>query len=225
MPRAAIVVACRRSLPFRFAPREPAPGFTINLESPPVMSHKITTLRQLLVDELKDLYSAETQLTKALPKMAKAAQHEELKEGFEFHLGQTNEQIERLERIFQLLGEKPKGKTCEAMKGLIAEGEEWINQDGTPALKDAGLIVCAQKVEHYEIAGYGSARAFAEILGQTEVADLLQATLDEERDTDETLTEITATLGLGDQAADDEISDESGPAGRHAESASGRTQQ
>lgn len=166
------------------------------------MSRKITTLQQLFVEELKDLYNAESQLVKALPKMAKAAEHEDLKAGFEFHLEQTRGHVQRLDRVFELLGESPKGKTCQAMKGLITEGSEWIDQDGTPALRDAGLIVAAQKVEHYEISGYGSARALAEILGHTEVVELLQATLDEEKETDEKLTEITEDLDLASESTE-----------------------
>ncbi|HET7537311.1 MAG TPA: ferritin-like domain-containing protein [Candidatus Didemnitutus sp.] len=171
------------------------------------MSRKITTLEELFVDELKDLYDAEKQLLKALPKMAKAADNENLRAGFEAHLEQTEHHVERLERVFELIGESPKAKTCEAMKGLVAEGKEWIDQDGTPALKDMGIIVVAQKVEHYEISGYGSLRTIAEILGHSEAVDLLQQTLDEEKETDEKLSEITEDLHLVSERAGNETDD------------------
>src|SRR5690606_27388085 len=148
---------------------------------------KIENLRELLVHELKDLYSAETQLVKALPKMAKAATDEDLAQAFEQHLEQTKVHVERLERVFDTLDEKPRGKTCEAMKGLITEGNEAISEDATDEVKDAALIVAAQKVEHYEIAGYGSVRTFANLLGEREIADILQETLDEEGETDKKL--------------------------------------
>ena len=157
---------------------------------------KTSTLQDLLIDELKDLYSAETQLTKALPKMAKAASDEALRAGFEEHLDQTYEHIARLDRVMELLDASPKGKTCKAMKGLVAEGEEKIDEDATPAVKDAALICAAQKVEHYEIAGYGTVRTFAELLGEDEVVSLLQETLDEEAETDRKLTELASSLNL-----------------------------
>ncbi len=157
---------------------------------------KIENLRELLVHELKDLYSAETQLLKALPKMGKAATDEDLVAAFEEHLEQTQGQVERLDRIFELLEEKPRGKTCEAMKGLITEGQEVISEDATDEVKDAALIAAAQKVEHYEIAGYGTVRTFANLLGEREIADLLQETLDEEGETDKKLTEIAEALNV-----------------------------
>jgi len=157
---------------------------------------KIENLRELLVHELKDLYNAETQLVKALPKMAKAASDEDLAQAFEQHLEQTKGHVERLERVFELLDEKPRGKTCEAMKGLITEGNEAIGEDATDEVKDAALIVAAQKVEHYEIAGYGSVRTFANLLGEREIADILQETLDEEGETDKKLTEIAESLNV-----------------------------
>jgi len=157
---------------------------------------KNSSLQDLLIDELKDLYSAETQLTKALPKMAKAASDENLRAGFETHLDQTREHITRLDRVMELLDASPKGKTCKAMKGLVAEGEERIDDDATDAVKDAALICAAQKVEHYEIAGYGSVRTFAELLGEEEVVSLLQETLDEEAETDRKLTELASSLNV-----------------------------
>jgi ferritin-like metal-binding protein YciE len=168
---------------------------------------KIENLRELLVHELKDLYSAETQLLKALPKMAKAATDEDLVAAFEEHLEQTQAQVERLDRVFEQLNEKPRGKTCEAMKGLIAEGQEVIAEDATDEVKDAALIASAQKIEHYEIAGYGTVRTFANLLGERDVADLLQATLDEEGETDKKLTEIAESLNIEALAGSEEEED------------------
>jgi len=156
---------------------------------------KLDTLQKLYTDELRDLYNAENQLLKALPKMAKAASSEDLKEAFEKHLEQTKGHVERLEQVFEELDEKPKGKTCRAMKGLIEEGSEILEQDGEESVRDAGIIVAAQKVEHYEIAGYGSARTFAHLLGQNKAADVLQTTLDEESETNELLNRLaTSTI-------------------------------
>ena len=137
---------------------------------------KLDTLQKLYIDELRDLYNAENQLLKALPKMAKAASSEELKNAFEKHLEQTETHVERLENIFEQLDQTPKGKTCRAMKGLIEEGSEILKEEGDPSVLDAGIIVAAQKVEHYEIAGYGSVRTFAELLGQNKAVELLQTT-------------------------------------------------
>lgn len=150
----------------------------------------IKTLRDLLIDELRDLHNAENQLVKALPKMAKAASNEELKEGFQEHLEQTRGHVDRLDRCFKILGEKARGKMCHAMKGLVEEGSEAIEMDGPDMIRDANLIGAAQRVEHYEMAAYGTARAFAETLGETKVADLLQETLDEEGETNKKLTTI-----------------------------------
>jgi ferritin-like metal-binding protein YciE len=155
---------------------------------------KLDTLQKLYTDELRDLYNAENQLLKALPKMAKAASSRELKDAFEKHLEQTKTHVERLERVFEELDEKPKGKTCRAMKGLIEEGSEILKEDGDDSVLDAGIIVAAQKVEHYEIAGYGSARTFAHLLGQNKAAELLQATLDEESETNEILNKLAENV-------------------------------
>ena len=155
---------------------------------------KLDTLQQLYTDELRDLYNAENQLLKALPKMATAASSEELKDAFEKHLEQTKGHVERLEEVFQELGEKPKGKTCRAMKGLIEEGSEILKQGGDESVIDAGIIVAAQKVEHYEIAGYGSVRTFAHLLGQNKAAELLQSTLDEESETNEVLNRLAESI-------------------------------
>ena len=154
----------------------------------------LDTLEKLYISELRDLYSAENQLLKALPKMAKGASSPELKDAFEKHLGQTKGHVERLEQLFQQLDESPKGKTCQAMKGLIEEGSEILKEEGEESVLDAGMIVAAQKVEHYEIAGYGSVRTFANLLGKDEEAKLLQATLDEEGETNEILNQLAETV-------------------------------
>jgi|SRR4030095_447663 ferritin-like metal-binding protein YciE len=154
---------------------------------------KLNTLEDLLLHELKDLYSAENQLVKALPKMAKAASNAELKAAFEEHLEQTVGQVERLDQIAEKLGKKLTGHKCKAMEGLIEEGSELISEDAAESVRDAGLIGAAQRVEHYEIAGYGTARTFAEQLGHSEIAELLEETLDEEKETDENLTELATS--------------------------------
>jgi ferritin-like metal-binding protein YciE len=151
---------------------------------------KLNTLEELYVSELRDLYSAENQLLKALPKMAKEASSPELKDAFEKHLEQTKRHVERLEELFEQLDESPKGKTCHGMKGLIEEGLEILKEDGEDSVLDAGMIVAAQKVEHYEIASYGSVRTFANLLGKDEAARLLQSTLDEKSETNEILNRL-----------------------------------
>jgi ferritin-like metal-binding protein YciE len=157
------------------------------------MTASLKTLDDLFVHELQDLHNAEKQLVKALPKMAKAANCEKLQQGFEDHLAQTEQHVERLEKIFEQL-EKKVGRTkCDAMAGLVEEGQKMIDQDAEPAVKDAGLIAAAQRVEHYEIAAYGSAVAFAKILGLDKAVDLLEQTLAEEKETDEKLTELATS--------------------------------
>lgn len=155
---------------------------------------KLSSIQVLLVQEIKDLYSAETQLVKALPKMAKAASNEELVKGFKAHLEETKGQVTRLEKAAEILGVTPKGKVCKAMKGLVEEGSEAIEEEGDPNVKDLALIGAAQRVEHYEIAGYGTARALAEALQLDEIVSLLQATLDEESTCDTTLTDLAQTI-------------------------------
>ena len=155
---------------------------------------KLDTLKTLYIDELRDLYNAENQLVKALPKMAKAASSEELQDAFEKHLEQTKSHVDRLEEVFEEIGEKPKGKTCKAMKGLIDEGSEILKEDGEESVIDAGIIVAAQKVEHYEIASYGSVRTFAQLLGKDRSADLLQRTLDEESEANEVLNKLAEDI-------------------------------
>jgi ferritin-like metal-binding protein YciE len=152
------------------------------------------SLKDLYIDELKDLYNAENQLLKALPKMAKKASAPELKRAFQDHLVQTEGHVNRLEKIFKGLGEKPTGKTCKAMKGLVEEGKEIIEEDGDESVLDAALIGAAQRVEHYEIAGYGVVRTFASLLGENSAVDLLQRTLNEEGETDKKLTALAETV-------------------------------
>ncbi len=152
------------------------------------------SLKELLVDELKDLYDAEKQLVKALPKMAKAAYDEDLKAGLTEHLEETKEHVARLERVFKLLDETPKAKTCPAMKGLIEEGNEALEEKEASCVRDAQIIGSAQRIEHYEIAAYGTVRTLAETLGEDEVAEILQMTLDEEGEADKKLTAAAATI-------------------------------
>jgi ferritin-like metal-binding protein YciE len=151
---------------------------------------KMKTLEDLFVHELKDLYSAEKQMLKALPKMAKAATNEDLVAAFEAHLAETEEQVTRLETIFESLEISSRGPKCKAMEGLVEEGKEILEEEMEDDVRDAALICAAQKAEHYEIAGYGCARTFATRLGHQEIADLLQQTLDEEAATDEKLTQL-----------------------------------
>jgi len=150
----------------------------------------LKSLEDLFTHELKDIYNAEKQLVKALPKMAKAAASEKLRAGFEEHLEQTEVHVERLETIFSSLDLSSRGVKCKAMEGLVEEGSEMIDEDAEPAVKDAGLIAAAQKVEHYEIASYGTLITFAELLGHSEAVDLLKQTLEEEKQTDEKLSEL-----------------------------------
>ena len=154
------------------------------------MASRMSTLEDLYTDMLKDLYSAEKQLVKALPKMAKAAQSSDLQKAFQEHLKQTEVHVERIERIFSELGGSPRGKKCVGMEGLVEEGSEVMNQNADPDVMDAGLIAAAQKVEHYEIGSYGTLRTWAERLGYNNAAKLLQQTLDEESAANEKLTQI-----------------------------------
>jgi ferritin-like metal-binding protein YciE len=166
---------------------------------------EINDLQDLFVEDLRDLYSAENQLLKALPKMAKAASSPDLKQAFEMHIEETKGQVERLQQIFQQLGEKPTGKKCAAMEGLIEESKELLSEDIADDVLDAGLIGAAQKVEHYEIAGYGTVRTYAKLLGNREAAQLLQQTLDEEGATDKKLTKLAVShINLEAQDGDEE---------------------
>jgi ferritin-like metal-binding protein YciE len=154
----------------------------------------VENLEQLLIDELKDIYSAEKQITKALPKMAKATKSPELRQAFETHLEETKGQIERLDQIFETLGKKATGKTCHGMQGVIEEGSEMLQELDKGDVRDAALISAAQRVEHYEIAAYGTVREYAKMLGHKDVAKLLDETLEEEKATDEKLNSLSARV-------------------------------
>jgi ferritin-like metal-binding protein YciE len=154
------------------------------------MAKDVKTMEDLFLEEIRDLLDAEKQITKALPKMARATTSEELKSAFEDHLEQTRGHVERLERIFSAIGAKSGGVKCKGMEGLLKEGDEMVSNTDPGNVRDAGLIAAAQRVEHYEMAGYGSARTFANLLGRNDAANLLEETLNEEKDTDELLTEI-----------------------------------
>ncbi len=169
------------------------------------------SLRELYIDELKDLYSAETQLVKALPKMAKAASNDQLRQAFEEHLRQTTEHVSRLEQIFEALEEKPTGKKCMGMEGLVKEGSEAINEDYGDEVKDAAIIGAAQRVEHYEMAGYGTVRAFAELLGESEHVSLLEETLNEEKAADEKLTQLAEEINASAEQAGSSEEEEEAP--------------
>jgi ferritin-like metal-binding protein YciE len=166
-----------------------------------LFSMKLENLQQLYLRELRDLYSAENQITDALPKLIDAANNSELKNALQEHLNVTQTQISRLEKIFQTLNEKPTGETCKGMKGVIKEGDEIVSAGGDPSTVDAGIISAAQRVEHYEMAGYGTVRTYAKLLGQEEHARLLQQTLDEEEEADQTLTQIASTVNVEAKAA------------------------
>ena len=161
----------------------------------------VGTMDELFVDELKDLYSAEKQITRALPKLVKAATSDELRQAFQSHLEETNGHVVRLEKAFEILGKSPKGKTCVGMKGVLEEGAEVLEDTDKGEVRDAGLISAAQRVEHYEMAGYGSARDFAKLLGQDEIAELLEETLEEEKAADKKLTSISKQVNAEAQAA------------------------
>jgi ferritin-like metal-binding protein YciE len=163
----------------------------------------MSTLRESFIEELRDLYDAEKQLLKALPKMAKAAEHEELKSAFEEHLQQTQEHVERLERVFEAIDEQPRGKKCKGMQGLIEEGSEHIKEDSG----DAALICAAQKAEHYEIAAYGSLAAWGELMEESEAVSLLQETLEEEKETDEKLTDLAERIINPEEESEDDDDD------------------
>jgi ferritin-like metal-binding protein YciE len=161
---------------------------------------ELESLQDLFIEELKDVYHAEKQLIKALPKMAKAASSEELKMAFEEHLGETEGHVQRIEQIFEMMGKKPATKVCKGMKGLLEEGSDIIEEDAEDEVKDAGLIAAAQRVEHYEIAAYGCLRTYARVLGNKKAEKLLQETLEEEGAADEKLTQL-AESGINVAAA------------------------
>jgi ferritin-like metal-binding protein YciE len=155
----------------------------------------VATIEELFIDELKDLYSAEKQITKSLPKLAKAATAPELKDAFESHLKETLGQIDRLEKVFEILGKSPRGKTCNGMKGVLEEGAEVLEEtEKGSSVRDAALISAAQRVEHYEMAGYGCVREYAKLLGQKEIAQLLDETLAEEKAADTKLGQVAKQI-------------------------------
>ncbi len=188
-------------------------------------------LREALVEEIRDLYNAEKQLVKALPKMAKGAESDELREAFEQHLQETEGQVTRLERVFELLDEKPRGKHCAGMAGIVEEGSEKLQEEMEGSVLDAQLIGAAQKVEHYEICAYGTAIAWAEALGLSDVVDVLNETLEEEKAADEKLTAlaesgINQAATAGEEEGDEmEEEDEDEPAATRAGSPRGRQEQ
>lgn len=174
------------------------------------------TLHEMLVDEIKDLYHAEKQLTKALPKMARAATHDDLREAFEMHLEETREQITRLEEVFEALGEKVKAKPCPGMAGIIEEGNDTMQEDAEGAVMDAALIAAAQRAEHYEIGAYGTCAEWARLLGLDEVVSLLETTLEEEKAADQKLTELAESeinqAAVAEGQSEDEEGEEEAPA-------------
>ena len=167
-----------------------------------------SALKELYIDELRDIFDAENRLVKALPKLAKAATSDQLRTGFEEHLEQTKGHVERLTEIFDALGEKPTGKKCPAMMGLVKEGEETMDEDFEGEIMDAALIAAAQRVEHYEIAAYGCVRTWADLLGETEASELLEKTLEEEKETDAKLTELAEAMTVDDSSEEEEDNDE-----------------
>lgn len=172
----------------------------------------LENLHDLFVHELRDLYDAENQLLKALPLMAQAAKSAQLKKAFETHQQETQEQVRRLDQVFKALGKSPEGKTCKAMQGLIAEAKELLEEDAAPTVLDAALIVAAQKVEHYEIAGYGSVCTFARVLEYHDAARVLKQTIAEEEATDKKLTELAMAANPKAEAADEAARAPSGAA-------------
>ena len=166
-----------------------------------LFSMKLETLQNLFVEQLRDLYDGEQQITKALPKLIEKAQHPQLRDALQEHLDVTREQIRRLDQIFQMLGEDAGGETCKGMKGVIAEGDDVVGDAKEDAVRDAVIIASAQRVEHYEIAGYGTVRTYANFLGQSQIAQLLEQTLEEEKEADLTLSEIAETVNIEAKAA------------------------
>ena len=176
---------------------------------------ELDTLQALYVEKLRDLYSAENQILKALPMVIKKVTNEELRDALETHQAQTEQQVQRLEQLFGELGESPKGKHCKGMEGLLAEASELMEEDAEDDVMDAGLIAAAQAVEHYEMAGYGSARTYADLLGLSDHVDLLQQTLNEEGEADRILNEVAMTsvnLGALESGSDAEAESLMAPA-------------
>ncbi len=162
---------------------------------------KLENLEQLFLQELRDLYDMENQIVDALPKMVEASHNDQLKSALKQHLEVTKGQVRRLEQVFNIMGEDASGETCKGMKGIIKEGDDMATQGGDDATIDAGIISAAQRVEHYEIAGYGTVRTYAELLGQQQISKLMQKTLDEEKEADEKLTEIARSVNVEAKAA------------------------
>ena len=185
---------------------------------------EINSLRELYVEQLRDLYDAENQLIKALPKMAKEASSDELRQSIEEHLEQTRGQAERLEQIFEQLGEKPKGKKCKGMQGLLEEGKETLEEDMEEDTKDAAIIAAAQRVEHYEISGYGTARTYANLLGESEAAEILEEPLNEEKETDHKLTQLAEEINVeaAEGSGEEEGEEESRPSRARSSSSGSR---
>jgi ferritin-like metal-binding protein YciE len=166
-----------------------------------LFSMKLDSLNRLFVEQLRDLYDGEQQITKALPKLIEKSRHEELKDALQEHLDVTREQIRRLDEIFRMLGEDASGETCKGMKGVIAEGDDVVGDAKDDNVRDAVIIASAQRVEHYEIAGYGTVRTYARLLGRQDIANLLEQTLEEEKEADQTLNEIAESVNVEAKAA------------------------
>jgi ferritin-like metal-binding protein YciE len=166
-----------------------------------LFSIKLENLQNLFVEQLRDLYDGEKQITKALPKLIEKANNPELKDVLQEHLDVTNEQIKCLEQIFHILGEKASGETCKGMKGVLAEGDSVVGDAEDNSVRDASIIASAQRVEHYEIAGYGTVRTYAKLLGKNDIANLLEQTLQEEKEADQTLSEIAESVNVEAKAA------------------------
>jgi ferritin-like metal-binding protein YciE len=202
------------------APSRLPDGWSLGREHSTGEHKNMESLDELLAEELKDIYSAEKQLLRALPKMAQKASAPELKTALQEHAEMTQRQVERLEEVFESLGKPAKAKTCKAMQGLIEEATEIMEEDASDAVLDAGIIAAAQKVEHYEIASYGTVRTWARLCGQEEAANLLQETLDEESQTDERLTELAESI-VNPRAEEGE-GDEEGSSASAAKKSSGK---
>jgi ferritin-like metal-binding protein YciE len=180
---------------------------------------KPNTLRELYAEQLKDLYDAEHQIMKALPKMIEAAQAAELRDALNEHLDATKEQADRIEQIFKNLGERQQAEKCKGMQGIIEEGNKLINEIGNDDVRDAAIIASAQRVEHYEIAGYGTARTYAELLGEQDARGLLQQTLNEEEEADQVLTDLAGhinTEAIEEETAEEEEKPSRSGGGRRA---------
>lgn len=166
-----------------------------------LFSMKVENLEELFIEQLRDLYDGEQQITKALPKLIEKSSNTQLKNALQEHLDVTREQIRRLDQIFQILGEDATGETCKGMKGVIAEGDDVVGDAKDMSVRDAVIIASAQRVEHYEIAGYGTVRTYAKLLGQQQIAQLLEQTLEEEKEADQTLSQIADSVNLEAKAA------------------------